>query len=40
MSYKAIKHGYWFSGGSETVFYRMPSMDELHELHRAWWRKL
>ena len=40
MSYKAIKHGYWFSGGTQTVFYRMPSMEELHDNHRAWWRKL
>jgi hypothetical protein len=40
MSYKTIKHGYWFSSGTETVFYRMPSMEELHDHHRAWWRKL
>ena len=40
MSYKAVKHGFWFAAGSETVFYRMPSMDELHEKHRNWWRRL
>lgn len=40
MSYKAIKHGFWFSGGLKTVFYRMPGMDELHEKHRSWWRRL
>ena len=40
VSYKAIKHGFWFSGGNETVFYRMPTLDELHEKHYAWWRRL
>ena len=40
VSYKAIKHGFWFSGGPDTVFYRMPSIDELHEKHYSWWRRL
>jgi len=40
MSYKTIKHGFWFSSGGETVFYRMPTMEELHANHRAWWRQL
>ncbi|HTY63087.1 MAG TPA: hypothetical protein VMG30_12635 [Acidobacteriota bacterium] len=40
VSYKAIKHGFWFSGGPETVFYRMPSLDELHSKHYSWWRRL
>jgi hypothetical protein len=40
MSYKTVKHGYWFSSVGETVFYRMPTMDELHASHHAWWRKL
>jgi hypothetical protein len=40
MSYKAIKSGFWFSGGHETVFYRMPGMDELHEKHYRWWKLL
>jgi hypothetical protein len=40
VSYKAIKHGFWFSQGSDTVFYRMPSLDELHEKHYSWWRRL
>jgi hypothetical protein len=40
MSYKAIKHGFWFSGGHETVFFRMPGMDELHDKHYSWWRRL
>jgi hypothetical protein len=40
VSYKAIKHGFWFSCGSDTVFYRMPSLDELHEKHYSWWRHI
>ncbi len=40
VSYKAIKHGFWFSGGSSTVFYKMPSLDELHDKHYSWWRRL
>jgi len=40
MSYKSIKQGFWFSGGQETVFYRMPGIDELREKHSAWWRRL
>ena len=40
MSYKTIKTGFWFSGGEETIFYRMPGMDELHEKHYSWWRRL
>jgi hypothetical protein len=40
MSYKTIEQGFWFSGGSETVFYRMPGMEELKEKHYSWWRLL
>ncbi len=40
MSYKMIKHGFWFAAGEETVFFRMPSMEELHDKHHVWWRKL
>jgi hypothetical protein len=40
VSYKAIKHGFWFSDGSNTIFYRMPGLDELHEKHNSWWRRL
>ncbi len=40
VSYKAIKHGFWFSHGANTVFYRMPSLDELHQKHYSWWRRL
>src|SRR5512136_807790 len=40
VSYKAIKHGFWFAHGTSTVFYKMPSLDELHQKHYSWWRRL
>ncbi|MGE5361408.1 MAG: hypothetical protein ACM3NQ_20515 [Bacteroidales bacterium] len=40
MSYKIIQPGFWFSDSRATVFYRMPTMDELHEKHYQWWRHL
>jgi hypothetical protein len=40
MSYKAIQPGFWFADATSTVFYRMPTMDELHEKHYSWWRHL
>ncbi|HSW39084.1 MAG TPA: hypothetical protein VLL97_06295 [Acidobacteriota bacterium] len=40
VSYKIIRHGFWFSGGKEIIFFRMPGMDELHEKHHSWWRRL
>ena len=39
-SFKNIQPGFWFSDGERTVFYRMPTMEELHAKHRAWWRHL
>ena len=40
MSYKAIQPGFWFADAKSTIFYRMPTMDELHEKHYSWWRHL
>ncbi len=40
VSYKLIKHGFWFAGGALTVFYPMPTLDELHDRHYSWWRHL
>ena len=40
MSYTAIKPGFWFSSEATTVFYRMPTLEELHEKHYSWWRRL
>lgn len=39
-SYKNIQPGFWFSDGAKSIFYRMPTMEELHDKHRAWWRHL
>jgi hypothetical protein len=40
MSYKHIQPGFWFSDGVKTIYYRMPTLDELAEKNRAWWRHL
>jgi hypothetical protein len=40
MSYKNIQPGFWFADGKGAKFYRMPTMDELHDKHRFWWRHL
>jgi len=40
MSYKNIQPGFWFAAGEQSKFYRMPTMDELHDKHRFWWRHL
>ena len=40
MSYKVIQPGFWFADANSTVFYRMPTMDELHYQHYSWWRHL
>ncbi|MBZ5498610.1 MAG: hypothetical protein LAP85_19615 [Acidobacteriia bacterium] len=40
MSYKSIQPGFWFADGTSIVFYRMPTMDELHYKHYHWWRHL
>ena len=36
MSYKAIQPGFWFADADTTVFYAMPTMDELHRKHHVW----
>ncbi len=40
MSYKSIQPGFWFADSNSTVFYRMPTMDELHDKYYQWWRHL
>ena len=40
VSYKLIRPGFWFAGGALTVFYPMPTPDELHDKHYSWWRRL
>jgi hypothetical protein len=39
-SFKHIQPGFWFADGPSTRFYRMPTMEELHDKHRSWWRHL
>ncbi len=39
-SFKNIQPGFYFSDGERFLFYRMPTMEELHDKHRAWWRHL
>ncbi len=39
-SFKNIQPGFYFSEGDRLLFYRMPTMEELHDKHRAWWRHL
>jgi hypothetical protein len=39
-SFKNIQPGFYVSEGDRLVFYRMPTMEELHDRHRAWWRHL
>ena len=40
MSYKMIKHGFWFSEAANTVFCRMPNMEDHRKNHYSWWRLL
>lgn len=40
MSYKAIQPGFWFADAVSTVFYQMPTMDELHDKNYSWWKHL
>ena len=40
MSYKNIQPGFYFADGKTLKFYRMPTMEELHDHHRSWWRHL
>jgi hypothetical protein len=40
VSYKSIQPGFWFADGKSSVFYRMPTIDELRRDHHAWWRHL
>ncbi|MCX6553295.1 MAG: hypothetical protein NTY02_20200 [Acidobacteria bacterium] len=40
MSYKNIQPGFWFADENAVKFYRMPTMEELHDKHRSFWRHL
>lgn len=38
VSYKVIRHGFWFAGPDEFVFFPMPSIAKLESDHYDWWR--
>ncbi|MBI5021677.1 MAG: hypothetical protein HZB59_09585 [Ignavibacteriales bacterium] len=37
-SYSLIRHGFWFAGGSELIFYPMPSRSQLENQYYDWWK--
>lgn len=37
-SWRLIRHGFWFGGPDELVFFPMPSSKELEKNHYEWWR--
>ena len=37
-SWSLIRHGFWFGGPDELVFFPMPSPKELEKNHYEWWR--
>lgn len=38
VSWQLLRHGFWFGGADELVFFPMPSSEELERDHYAWWR--
>ncbi|HAM35141.1 MAG TPA: hypothetical protein DEB40_13615 [Elusimicrobia bacterium] len=38
VSYKIIRHGFWFAGPDEFLFFPMPSIAKLEHDHYDWWR--
>ncbi|MFA6030373.1 MAG: hypothetical protein WC969_11005 [Elusimicrobiota bacterium] len=38
VSYKLIRHGFWFAGPDEFVFFPMPTLKQLEHDHYEWWR--
>lgn len=38
ISYKFIKHGFWFASGDELKFFAMPSINELEDKYFYWWK--
>jgi hypothetical protein len=36
--FELIRHGFWFAGGNQLVFYAMPSREELEGKYYDWWR--
>jgi hypothetical protein len=38
ISYKFIRHGFWFSAGEELKFFPMPTENELENKYYYWWK--
>ncbi|MBM4172118.1 MAG: hypothetical protein FJ214_09645 [Ignavibacteria bacterium] len=38
LSYKFLRHGFWFACCDETKFFPMPSLDELENQYYYWWK--
>ncbi len=38
ISYKLLRHGFWFIGGDESKFFPMPSEAELEDKYYYWWK--
>lgn len=38
ISYKYLRHGFWFSHGDELLFFPMPSIQELENKYFYWWK--
>lgn len=38
VSWRLIRHGFWFGCANELVFFPMPTMDVIEHQHHAWWR--
>ncbi|MBU1095244.1 MAG: hypothetical protein CVV23_08810 [Ignavibacteriae bacterium HGW-Ignavibacteriae-2] len=38
ISYKFLRHGFWFSEGDELKFFPMPSIAELEDKYFYWWK--
>jgi hypothetical protein len=38
ISYKFLRHGFWFASGEELKFFPMPPMNELEDKYFYWWK--
>lgn len=38
LSYKLLRHGFWFFGDDEIKFFPMPSLNELETKYFSWWK--
>lgn len=38
LSYKYLRHGFWFFDGEKSKFFPMPSLAELEDKYYSWWK--